>query len=234
MGNSLRDILAAVLQGPANLMAAYRALVEKFGDNAEAAAEYVWDAHKAPSMARMAGKEYTWYPPSHKFEDDPVHPVSPTELWSDKPNAPRSVSLQDAAETVARGLVSEEGLRSLYTKHLSNYHELDERSKDVMADRFVEDVGSLPKQDMQGLGTPLEEPLNMQELEAFKTKFVTATSAMKSPEKIFSIFKELIFKIAFVKMYRAMHKKIGGGAASRWACDASLLHAVVSKFVAAA
>lgn len=233
MGNPLRDILAAVLQGPANLMAAYRALVEKFGDNAEAAANYVWDAHNAP-MTKMAGKEHTWYPPSHKFEDDPVSPKEPSEWWAPKPAAPRSVSLQDAAETVARGLVSEEGMRGMYAKHLPNYHTMDESAKGVMVDRFVEDVANLPKQDLQGLGMPLDEPLNAVELEAFKQKFYPATSAMTSPDRVFAIFKELLFKTAFVKVYRAMRKKIGAGAASRWAGDVSLMHRVVDKFVASA
>ena len=218
MESMVRGVLAAVLQGPANLMAAYRALVEKFGDNYQAAADYVWSSQKGSLSKTAKAEDFVRLPKGDVLKLPPVHAVEPSQRRSIlDPPSPRSVNLQDAADTVAGGIASDEKLRALYSEVFSDYHEVDEEGRRLLVESFLED----PKMKRQLEITPesgMWRDLSKVDLSNFHQEFLEATEAMSSPERIYQIFKEQMFKALFTYMYRAMKRKIESGT-SKWASE---------------
>jgi len=206
-----RSVDATALPGPANLMSAYRALVHEFGKDVDKASDFVWNAYKALKTSKQAAK-VEWYPPNTNF-DHPTHGQEPFDPFEGaKPHTPRTMpSLQDAADTVAKGLVSVENLRSAYSTLLGDYHRLDEGGRESLLNRSMEGLRTAMLKATPFLSTPAGHGFG-----DFKAKFLKETRSFSEPEAVFQVFLEYVFRKAFSSEYEKMKQRIMSGAA-KWA-----------------
>jgi len=232
MGSFYREVVAAVLQGPANLWGAFKALVDKFGENAEGAAEYAWK-NRGPSV-KCAGKEYTWWPSTFKPEEEWVGKKPSDWFEGAVPKGERSVALQDAVDTVSHYLVPEEGARELFTGSFGNFHEVDDSGKSILVDNFLRGFGKGSRAELSHLGQTFAHEISESDFpQRLGREFLSKTSALRSPQDVYNVFKELLFKSVFVKRYQAMHKRVKSGKV-KWAGDddfQDLVASVVQAFV---
>ena len=210
MENTVRGLSAAAKTGPTNLMAAYRALVKRFGDDVNGATDYVWKAYKGITTKQAA--EEDWLPPGTDLTTIPRGPESfDFKFEGTHAHTPSTMEdIKDAADTVAKALVPVSELRNIYSKHIANFHSLDKAGRE-----------SLLIKAMPGLRADLSTVLSFQAgsvghaFPDLKNTMLSKASEITEPEQAFQVLLEYAFKKVFVNEYLAFKKKILSDTARR-------------------
>jgi len=220
MGNLFRDVVAAVLQGPANIMASFRTIIGTFGKDAEGAADFAWSRARSSGMTRTAAKEPTWWLPGYDFSQDPYPDQHP--WWEREPKALPAVGLDDALDTVTAALLPrDDELRPFFLEGLPDFHQRGEEERRVLLDRFMDDLGvtkdmpGTPGGMLSGPTMALRKRLLPLSLTHMSTNFLKWTRSMRSADDIYRVFKGIIFKAAFMDAYEKAHRRLAPETAKR-------------------
>ena len=221
MENAYRMRVAAVLRGPINLLSAYKALIDKFGPNADAAADYVINNRVYPRSRQASSPVDVGEPPEKLFgfpldKDPKVDPEKAEErakLFEGMKGAPpKPVSLEDAADTVGVGFMPNEVVVDLYVKHLRGFESEGEEAREEHLDTFLKKVSNLPEHELPGgkkyrqLFKP--EGIKRMDLGVLRREFIPKTQAMTDTGRIVRVLGDLIFKASFIPEYKAMYAKL--------------------------
>lgn len=233
-------VTAAVLHGPSNLMGAFKALVDKFGDDADWAADFVWKSARRTS--KTAKWETVKLPGGDKLKLPPIHSLPPEQRKSVlDPNPVKPVNIQDAVDTVSYGLVPEIDARRLYAENFKDYHNLDENDKKSVVYSFInkmDDRANIPHLKMFEVGfenafADVWRGFKTEELAAFKDELIAKMAKANTPDAAVTVFRELLFKTLFKSFYRSAKNRIDSGGRG-WILEGSM-HArrasVVGKYL---
>jgi len=216
-----RMIVAAVLRGPLNLLSAYKALIDKFGPDADAAAQYVVDHRMEARPVQAAGPAEVGEAPDKllgfQLDSDPKVDTEKAEerakLFEGMKGSPvKPVSVPDAVDTVGIGFLPNDVVIDLYVKHFRGFESEGEEARKEHLDRFLKRVGNLPEHELPGgkKYRQLFKPENIKRMDlgVLRREFLSKTNALTDTGRIVRELRDLLFKASFIPEYKAMYRKL--------------------------